>query len=95
MPSGPLYITCLARYVFLLYNNIHYTIPQKIYKVVNCIEKLFQEMEKNLNTMQRYCRGLWFVQIENNEFKPLDIVTMEQLGIGVYNALNNVRNTQY
>jgi len=36
-----------------------------------------------------------FVQIENNEFKPKDITTMEQLAIGVYNALNNVRSVQY
>ena len=36
-----------------------------------------------------------FIQIENNEFKPGDNATMEQLAIGVYNALNNVRNTQY
>ena len=36
-----------------------------------------------------------FIQIENNEFKPKDNTTMEQLAIGVYNALNNVRNTQY
>jgi hypothetical protein len=36
-----------------------------------------------------------FIQIGNNEFKPSDIVTMEQLAVGVYNALNNVRNTQY
>ncbi|MBU3144148.1 YcdB/YcdC domain-containing protein [Clostridium sp. CF012] len=36
-----------------------------------------------------------FIQIVNNEFKPKDNTTMEQLAIGVYNALNNVRNTQY
>jgi len=36
-----------------------------------------------------------YIQVENNEFKPGDIVTMEGLGIGVYNALNNARNTQY
>jgi hypothetical protein len=36
-----------------------------------------------------------FIQIENNEVKPKDNSTMEQLAIGVYNALNNVRNTQY
>jgi len=36
-----------------------------------------------------------FIQIENNEFKPKENITMEQLAMGVYNALNNVRNTQY
>ncbi|MBZ9688833.1 DUF4901 domain-containing protein [Clostridium estertheticum] len=36
-----------------------------------------------------------FIKIENNEFKPKDNTTMEQLAVGVYNALNNVRNTQY
>lgn len=36
-----------------------------------------------------------FIKIENNEVKPKDNSTMEQLAIGVYNALNNVRNTQY
>jgi hypothetical protein len=36
-----------------------------------------------------------FIQIESNEVKPTDNSTMEQLAIGVYNALNNVRNTQY
>ena len=36
-----------------------------------------------------------FIKIENNEFKPKDNATMEELAIGVYNALNNVRNTQY
>lgn len=36
-----------------------------------------------------------FIKIENNEFKPKDNATMEQLAVGVYNALNNVRNTQY
>ncbi|MBZ9636529.1 YcdB/YcdC domain-containing protein [Clostridium sp. FP1] len=36
-----------------------------------------------------------FIQIENNEFKPKENTTMEQLAIGVYHALNNVRNTQY
>ncbi|MGV8980954.1 YcdB/YcdC domain-containing protein [Clostridium sp.] len=36
-----------------------------------------------------------FIKIENNEFKPTDNATMEQLAVGVYNALNNVRNTQY
>lgn len=36
-----------------------------------------------------------FIQIENNEVKPKDNSTMEQLAIGVYNALNNLRNTQY
>ena len=36
-----------------------------------------------------------FIKIENNEFKPSDNATMEQLAIGVYNALNNVRSTQY
>ncbi|MFT5872135.1 MAG: hypothetical protein ACI8WT_001063 [Clostridium sp.] len=34
-----------------------------------------------------------FIQIENNEFKPSDNVTMEQLALGVYNALNNARGT--
>ncbi|MGH4138856.1 YcdB/YcdC domain-containing protein [Clostridium sp.] len=36
-----------------------------------------------------------FIKIENNESKPKDNATMEQLAVGVYNALNNVRNTQY
>lgn len=36
-----------------------------------------------------------FIQIENNEVKPKENTTIEQLAIGVYNALNNVRNTQY
>lgn len=36
-----------------------------------------------------------FIEIENNEVKPKNDVTMEQLAKGVYNALNNVRNTQY
>lgn len=35
-----------------------------------------------------------FIKIQNNEFKPKDNTTMEQLAIGVYNALNNVRSTQ-
>lgn len=34
-----------------------------------------------------------FIQIENNEFKPSENVTMEQLALGVYNALNNARGT--
>lgn len=36
-----------------------------------------------------------FIKIENNEFKPSDNTTMEDLAIGVCNALNNVRTTQY
>jgi len=35
-----------------------------------------------------------FVQVEKNEFKPKENTTMEELAIGVYNALNNVRSTQ-
>ncbi len=35
-----------------------------------------------------------FIKIENNQFNPKDNTTMEQLAVGVYNALNNVRNTQ-
>jgi hypothetical protein len=36
-----------------------------------------------------------FIQIENKWVSPKNNTTMEQLAIGVYNALNNVRNTQY
>ena len=36
-----------------------------------------------------------FIQVEKNEFKPKDNATMEQLAMGVYNALNNLRNSQY
>ena len=36
-----------------------------------------------------------FIQIENKWVNPKNNTTMEQLAIGVYNALNNVRNTQY
>ena len=36
-----------------------------------------------------------FIQIENNVVNPNDNSTVEQLAIGVYNALNNVRGTQY
>ncbi|MGH4118466.1 YcdB/YcdC domain-containing protein [Clostridium sp.] len=39
--------------------------------------------------------ALGFIKIENNEFKPKENVTIEQLAVGVYNAFNNIRNTQY
>ena len=39
--------------------------------------------------------ALGFIEIVDNEFKPSDNTTMEELAKGVYNALNNVRNTQY
>lgn len=64
--------------------------------------ELFKSDYEDANMISKGNRGyiaiaeaFGFIQVENKWVNPKNNTTMEQLAIGVFNALNNVRNTQY